>query len=143
MRSLTSILLNNIHLIHLITQKQKNKIMATTKPAAPAAKKTSSVGIKDAIWVIAICAVIAFLNFFLNFGQSANFEGGDPAGSPLNIWGTIYKGGVIVPVIHTLLLTVIFMAIERVLALSKCIGKEKLAAFLAKIKACSRGGYRC
>ena len=109
--------------------------MATTKPAAPAAKKTSSVGIKDAIWVIAICAVIAFLNFFLNFGQSANFEGGDPAGSPLNIWGTIYKGGVIVPVIHTLLLTVIFMAIERVLALSKCIGKEKLAAFLAKIKA--------
>ena len=109
--------------------------MATTKPAAPAAKKTSSVGIKDAIWVIVICAVIAFCNFFLNFGQSSNFEGGDPAGSPLNIWGTIYKGGVIVPVIHTLLLTTIFMAIERVLALSKCIGKEKLAAFLAKIKA--------
>ena len=94
--------------------------MATTKPAAPAAKKSSSVGIKDAIWVIVICAIIAFLNFFLNFGQSSNFEGGDPAGSPLNIWGTIYKGGVIVPVIHTLLLTTIFMAIERVLALSKC-----------------------
>ena len=44
--------------------------MATTKPAAPAAKKTSSVGIKDAIWVIVICAIIAFCNFFLNFGQS-------------------------------------------------------------------------
>ena len=52
--------------------------MATTKPAAPAAKKSSSVGIKDAIWVIVICAIIAFLNFFLNFGQSSNFEGCDP-----------------------------------------------------------------
>jgi biopolymer transport protein ExbB len=110
--------------------------MATTqKAAAPAAKKSGSVGIKDAIWVIVLCAAIAFCNFFFNFGQAGNFEGGDAAGAPLNIWGTIYKGGVIVPVIHTLLLTVLFMAIERVFALSKCIGKEKLATFLAKIKA--------
>ena len=110
--------------------------MATTqKAAAPAKKGTSSIGLKDAIWVIVICAVIAFCNFFLNFGQSSNFEGGDPNGSPLNIWGTIYKGGIIVPVIHTLLLTVITMTVERVIALSKCIGKEKLAKFLAKIKA--------
>ncbi|UKK53487.1 MotA/TolQ/ExbB proton channel family protein [Prevotella sp. E2-28] len=109
--------------------------MATTQKAAPAAKKSGSVGIKDAIWVIVLCAAIAFCNFFFNFGSGSNFEGGDPAGAPLNIWGTIYKGGVIVPVIHTLLLTVLFMAIERVFALSKCIGKEKLATFLAKIKA--------
>jgi biopolymer transport protein ExbB len=109
--------------------------MATTQKAAPAAKKSGSVGIKDAIWVIVLCAAIAFCNFFFNFGSGSNFEGGDPAGAPLNIWGTIFKGGVIVPVIHTLLLTVLFMAIERVFALSKCIGKEKLANFLAKIKA--------
>ena len=83
----------------------------TQKAAAPAKKGTSGIGIKDAIWVIVVCAIIAFLNFFLNFGQSSNFEGGDPAGAPLNIWGTIFKGGVIVPVIHTLLLTVIFMSI--------------------------------
>ena len=83
--------------------------MATQQAAAPAAKKaskgTSSIGIKDAIWVIVVCAIIAFCNFFFNFGQASNFEGGDPdGGSPLNIWGTIFKGGVIVPVIHTLLL---------------------------------------
>ena len=137
--------------------------MATTQAAAPAAKKapkaqgTSSIGIKDAIWVIAICAIIAFCNFFFNFGDELgirqalagpledgtfanpdwlNFQGdGTSTNSPANIWGTIYKGGIIVPVIHTLLLTVVFMAIERVFALSKCIGKEKLANFLAKIKA--------
>ena len=115
--------------------------MATTQAAAPAAKNaakakgTSSIGIKDAIWVIVVCAVIAFCNFFFNFGSASNFEGGDPdGGSPLNIWGTIFKGGVIVPVIHTLLLTVLCMCIERVIALSKCIGKEKLATFVGKIK---------
>ena len=115
--------------------------MATTQAAAPAAKKaapkaksTSSIGIKDAIWVIVVCAIIAFCNFFFNLGQSSNFEGGDPNGSPLNIWGTIFKGGIIVPVIHTLLLTVLFMAVERVIALSKCIGKEKLATFVGKVK---------
>lgn len=137
--------------------------MATTQMAAPAAKKapqakkSGSVGIKDAIWVIVICGIVAFLNFYFNFGaaffqESGNFNGvldaadenskmffgllWDHSGqSPETIWGTIFKGGVIVPVIHTLLLTVIFMAIERVIALSKCIGKEKLANFLAKIKA--------
>ena len=97
--------------------------MATTQKAAAPAKKSSSIGLKDAIWVIVICAVIAFCNFFFNFGQASNFEGGDPNGSPLNIWGTIFKGGIIVPVIHTLLLTVICMTVERIIALSKCIGK--------------------
>jgi len=113
--------------------------MATTQqakaPAKAKAKSTSKIGIKDAIWVIVVCAIIAFLNFFLNLGQSSNFENGDPNGSPLNIWGTIFKGGIIVPVIHTLLLTVLAMAVERVIALSQCIGKEKLATFLGKIKA--------
>ena len=115
--------------------------MATTQTAAPAAKKaapkakgTSSIGIKDAIWVIVICGIIAFANFFLNLGSASHFEGGDNTGSPLDIWGTIYKGGIIVPVIHTLLLTVLFMAVERVIALSKCIGKEKLATFVGKVK---------
>jgi len=132
--------------------------MATTQQAkAPQArvKSTSKIGLKDAIWVIVICACVAFLNFFLNLGaglvqESGNFQGAlenvpdskmlfgllwDHSGqAPANIWGTIYKGGIIVPVIHTLLLTVLALAVERVIALSQCIGKEKLATFLAKIK---------
>ena len=113
--------------------------MATTQVAAPKqqaskAKGTSSIGIKDAIWVIVICGIIAFCNFFFNLGSPSNFVDGDTEGSPANIWGTIFKGGIIVPVIHTLLLTVLCMCIERVIALSKCIGKEKLATFVGKIK---------
>ena len=111
--------------------------MATTQKAAAPAKKakgTSSIGIKDAIWVIVVCGIIAFCNFFFNLGSPSNFVDGDTEGSPANIWGTIFKGGIIVPVIHTLLLPVLFMAVERVIALRKCIGKDKLAKFVAKIK---------
>ncbi len=39
----------------------------------------------------------------------------DPNNHPLNMLGTIYKGGVIVPVIQTLLLTVLALSIERFL----------------------------
>lgn len=51
-----------------------------------------------------------------------------------NIWGTIYKGGVVVPVIHTLLLTVIALSIERILALKTAFGKGSLPKFVAEIK---------
>ena len=110
----------------------------TTKPAAaPKAapkKSTGFVGIRQAFLVIVVCAIIAFLNFFFVLGNPDNFENGDPNGHPLNIMGTIFKGGIVVPVIHTLLLTVIALSIERVLALRTAFGKGSLAKFTANIK---------
>ena len=108
----------------------------TTKPAASAAAKKSTgfVGIRQAFLVIVVCAIIAFCNFFFVLGSPSNFEGGDPEGHPLNIMGTIFKGGIVVPVIHTLLLTVIALSIERILALRTAFGKGSLAKFTANIK---------
>jgi biopolymer transport protein ExbB len=108
--------------------------MANAQTKAAPAKKQGSIGVKDAIWIIVACAIIAFVNFNYNLGNASHFAGGTTEGAPLDIFGTIFKGGVIVPVIHTLLLTVIVMSIERVLSLSKCIGKAKLSKFLAVIK---------
>ena len=51
------------------------------------------------------------------------------------MWGTIYKGGVVVPVILTLLFSVIALSIERGLALNTAFGKGKLPKFVANIKA--------
>ena len=45
---------------------------------------------------------------------------------PADIWGTIYKGGVIVPVIHSLLLTVLAMISECWLALKNATGTGAL-----------------
>jgi transporter, motA/tolQ/exbB proton channel family protein len=53
---------------------------------------------------------------------------------PADVWGTIFKGGIVVPVIHTLLLTVLAMSIERWLALKTAFGKGALPKFVVNIK---------
>ena len=61
---------------------------------------------------------------------------GDPTGHPLpgNMLGTIYKGGVIVPVLQTLLLTVLVLTVERWFAISSAKGKGNITKFVANIK---------
>lgn len=100
-------------------------------------KKTSKVkGIKSAGLVILACFIIAELVYIYVFGNSANFQGGDHNNRPLpgNFYGTIYKGGVIVPIIQTLLLTVIALSIERWIALRSAYGKGSLVKFVKNIK---------
>ena len=108
--------------------------MATTKKAAAPKKHSQGFqGVRGAFWIIVVCAIIAFTLFFTWFGHESHFaEGGV---QPKDVWGTIYKGGIIVPVIHALLLTVLAMTIERSLALKTAFGKGALPKFVANIKA--------
>ena len=46
----------------------------------------------------------------------------DEDGHPQNLWGTVYKGGFIVPILQTLFLTVIVISFERWFALSGAKG---------------------
>ena len=87
-------------------------------------KKSQVVGIKNAGIVIICCFIIALCIFYFLLGNGANFMNNDPDNHPLNILGTIYKGGVIVPVIQTLLLTVIALSVERYIALRSAYGKR-------------------
>ena len=82
-------------------------------------KSASFKGIKSAGWVIVICFIVAVLIFHFVLGNPSNFMNNDPNNHPLpgNFLGTIYKGGFIVPVIQTLLLTVIALSIERYIAI--------------------------
>ena len=108
--------------------------MATTKKAAAPKKQSQGFqGVRGAFWIIVVCAIIAFTLFFTWFEHESHFaEGGV---QPKDVWGTIYKGGIIVPVIHSLLLTVLAMTIERSLALKTAFGKGALPKFVANIKA--------
>lgn len=112
------------------------------KPAAPAAakikkeEKISNIrGIKNAFIVILCCCAAAVCIFLFGMGYSGNFEGGTTDGHPLNLAGTVYKGGFIVPILMTLLLTVIVLSIERWIALSSATGKGNTTKFVADIKA--------
>lgn len=105
-----------------------------TQPIKKAAKKKNNApGIKNAAWVIVICALIAVCLFIFWFGADQHF---DEDGHPQNLWGTIYKGGFIVPVLQTLFLTVIVLAVERYIALSAAKGKGNIAKFVANVKLC-------
>lgn len=117
--------------------------MATTQKAASPTKKNQGFqGIRASIWVIVVCFVIALCIFKYLLGNPANFAGNDPAGHPTNLLGTIYKGGVIVPIIQTLLLTVIALSIERWIALRSAFGTGSLAKFVLNVKAAvSKGDF--
>ena len=93
-------------------------------------------GIKNAFLVIIVCFIVAVCVFNFVFGNPANFMDGDPTGHPLpgNMLGTIYKGGVIVPVLQTLLLTVLVLTVERWFAISSAKGKGNITKFVANIK---------
>ena len=111
--------------------------MATTqKAAAPAAKKSQGfTGIRGAFWIIVVCFIAAICIFTLVLGDKSNFQGGDVNNHPLNMLGTIYKGGYVVPIIHTLLLSVLCLSVERWLAMKTAFGKGNLTKFVANIKA--------
>ena len=110
--------------------------MATTQQkAAPKKKSEGFTGIRGAFWVIAVCAVVAFVLFFTWFANDMHFQDPGTNEHPADVWGTIYKGGIVVPVIHTLLLTVLAMSIERWLALKTAFGKGALPKFVSNIKA--------
>ena len=109
--------------------------MATNqKTASPAKKSQGFQGVRGAFWIIVVCAIVAFTLFFTWFGHESHFADATKE-QPIDVWGTIFKGGIIVPVIHTLLYTVIAMTIERWLALKTAFGKGALPKFVSEIKA--------
>jgi biopolymer transport protein ExbB len=110
--------------------------MATSqKVAAPKKKSEGFQGVRGAFWIIVVCFIAAILIFNYLLGDPSNFVGGDRSGKTLNMLGTIYKGGYVVPVIHTLLLTVLCLSVERWLALRTAFGHGSLTKFVLNIKA--------
>jgi biopolymer transport protein ExbB len=99
-------------------------------------KSKQFTGIKSSGLVILACLALAICIFHYIFGNPANFMNNDPNNHPLegNLLGTIYKGGFIVPIIQTLLLTVLTLSVERFFAIRSAQGKGKLAKFVQEIK---------
>ena len=126
---------------------------AAAPKAAPKAKaktqKSNAPGIKNASLVILACFILTATLYLFWFGAPSHFfaEGEIPADVPASmffydgeahphdIWGTIFMGGVIVPVLQCLFLTVIVLCVERWFALNAAKGKGDITKFVANIKA--------
>lgn len=114
--------------------------MATKTNAAAPAKKSGFKGVKNAFWILVICCVAAYSFYFGVLGNPSNFAGGDTAGHPLNMMGIVYKGGIVVGVILTLLLSVICLGVERFFALRSAFGTMSLGKFTKQIKELIKSG---
>lgn len=86
--------------------------------------------------VIPVALVISIIVFNTVMGNPSNFMGNNTNNAPIpgNFLGIIYKGGFIVPILMTLLLTVITFSIERFFTINQAGGKGSAVAFVAKIK---------
>jgi biopolymer transport protein ExbB len=86
--------------------------------------------------VILIAFVVSYLLFVNVMGNPVNFEGGNPKGQALegNYLGIIYKGGFIVPILMTCVLTLIIFVFERIITLSRAKGKGRINLFVRKLQ---------
>ncbi len=107
----------------------------STSASAPQAKESNGLS-SIAMIVIPAALVISFIIWKFVMGNGANFEGGTNEGKPLNgnILGIVYKGGFIVPILITLLMTVITFTIERILTIAKAKGSGSIHSFVRGIK---------
>ena len=106
-------------------------------------------GIKNAFLVIIACFVIAVCLFLFVFGNPSHFDAEGFEGAsmwfageefakahPTDLIGTVFKGGIIVPILQTLFLTVIVLSVERAIALKSAKGTGSIATFVANVKKC-------
>ncbi len=106
-------------------------------------------GVKNAFLVIIACFVVAVCLFLFVFGHPSHFdaEGYDGASMwfageefakahPIDLIGTVFKGGIIVPILQTLFLTVIVLSVERAIALKSAKGTGSIAKFVTEVKKC-------
>ncbi len=85
---------------------------------------------------ILIAFIVAYLLFINIMGNPVNFEGGNPKGQPLegNYLGIIYKGGYIVPILMTCVLSLFIFIFERIITLSRAKGKGRLNSFVSNLQ---------
>ncbi len=111
---------------------------APTKTTTTAAKKESS-GSGSSLFAtltIPLCLTVAILIYIFILGDPSHFKGGDNHGDPADgdIFGTVYKGGVLVPLVMSYVLMVIVFSIERFIVIGKASGTSSVDAFVRKVQ---------
>jgi biopolymer transport protein ExbB len=84
--------------------------------------------------VVVVTAVVAFVIYMFILGNPANFKDGTNRQVPDNLLGTVYTGGIVVPLLITLTLMDITLVFERIFSLRKANGKASITAFLKTVQ---------
>lgn len=90
--------------------------------------------------VFPLVLIISVVIFQFVLGDPANFQNGDAVhGHPIDtnpgkLYGTIYKGGFIVPILLSVNLIVIIFAVERFITLTRAKGKGRIDSFIVEVR---------
>lgn len=90
--------------------------------------------------VLVVAYIISLVIFLFVFGNPANFKAGDTSGTPINIFGQIYKGGPVVTALMTISIMVLTFVIERILSLGKAKGRGPIEPFVKKVQSLVQEG---
>jgi biopolymer transport protein ExbB len=113
----------------------ETKSTVTAGASATAAKAGTSVQAKKSSnavsWIAPVICLIAGISFYVFvLGNESNFVNNKGA----NWMGKMHEGGPIVPLLITLFLIVIVFVIERLLTITKALGKGNIADFVRKVQ---------
>jgi len=107
---------------------------APTKPATPVKKESSGASSAFALLTIPICIVAAILIFVFILGDPSHYAGGDVENAQkMDVFGTVHRGGFLVPLIMSFVLMVIVFSIERAIVIGKASGTGSVDSFVRKI----------
>lgn len=90
--------------------------------------------------VFPLVLIISVLVYMFVLGDPNNFQGQDPIkGHPIDVqpgklYGTIYKGGFIVPILMSVNLLIIIFSVERFITLRKARGKGSIHQYIDKVR---------
>jgi biopolymer transport protein ExbB len=100
----------------------------------PTASKGNNLAMLFASLAIPAAFVVALIIYTFLLGNSANFEEGNPENHPINTLGTVHKGGVIVPILITVLITILIFSIERFITIARAKGKGNVQSFIIRTR---------
>lgn len=83
---------------------------------------------------IVVTAVVAFVIYWFVLGNPANFANGEVRTVPNNLLGTVFTGGIVVPVLITLTLLDFTLVFERIFSLKKANGRKSIPSFLKSVQ---------
>jgi len=88
-----------------------------------------------AISILLIIAISVVIYIYV-LGNPGNFQGNDPNNHPLpdNYLGIVYKGGIIVPMLISLLLMTLTFGLERMITISRAKGRGNIGRFVREIR---------
>ena len=114
---------------------------APTKPSTPVKKESSGASSTFALLTIPICIIVAILIFVFILGDPSHYAGGDVENAQkMDVFGTVHRGGYLVPLIMSFVLMVIVFSIERAIVIGKATGSGSMDSFVKKITSLLNAG---